>query len=97
MSEIAIKIEDTDTIIDEEDLKLGLSDKLVKILEKNNCDIPTYEAIDHIISEEMWNQQVVISRKTVNNEIVHLKILEIKGDEKFRLKTEKINLTIGEK
>ena len=70
---------------------------LVKILEKNNCDIPTYEAIDHIISEEMWNQQVVISRKTVNNEIVHLKILEIKGDEKFRLKTEKINLTIGEK
>tara|TARA_Y100000034_G_C6905645_1_gene420134 strand:+ start:3298 stop:3774 length:477 start_codon:yes stop_codon:yes gene_type:complete len=93
-SEIVIKIEDTDTIIDEDDIKLGLSDKLVKILEKNHCDLATYEAIDDIISENMWNTDVVISRQTVDGEKIHLKILEIKGEEKFRLKTESIDLLV---
>ncbi len=90
-SEIVTKIEDTDVIIDEEEIKLGLPDKIVKILEKNNSDLATYEAIDDIIDEELWNTEVVISRQT-QGEKISLKILQIKGESKFRLKSESINL-----
>jgi len=89
-SEIVTKIEDTDVILDEEELKLGLPDKIIKILEKNNSDLATYEAIDHIFEEEMWNTEVVIARQT-QAEKINLKILQIKGEASFRLKSESID------
>jgi|TARA_E500000331_G_scaffold272134_1_gene263924 hypothetical protein len=94
-SEIVVKIEDTDIIVDLDEIKIGLPDKLVSLLEKNNCDIPTYESIDHIFEKQSWNSEVVISRQTVNNEKIHVKILEIKSENKFRIKSEKIDLTTG--
>ena len=90
-SEIVTKIEDTDVIIDEEEIKLGLPDKIINILEKNNSDLATYEAIDDILEEELWNTEVVISRQT-QGEKINLKILQIKGESKFRLKSESIDL-----
>lgn len=91
-SEIVTKIEDTDTIVDEEDIKLGLPDKVITILEKNNSDIATFEAVDHLIECESWGSEVVVSRQTVENQKIHLKILEIKSEDKFRLKTETIDV-----
>lgn len=93
-SEIVTKIEDTDVIIDEEEIKLGLPEKVVKILEKNNSDLATYEAVDHIFEEEMWNSEVVISRQT-QGEKINLKILQIKSESRFRLKSESIDLVSG--
>ena len=46
---------------------------------------------DDIIDEELWNTEVVISRQT-QGEKISLKILQIKGESKFRLKSESINL-----
>lgn len=92
-SEIVLKIEDTDTVVDIDEIKIGLPDKLIKILEKNNCEIPTYESIDHIFEKEIWNSSVVISRQNINNEKIHVKILEIKSENKFRIKSETIDLT----
>ncbi len=94
-SEIVVKIEETDTIVDLDEIKIGLPDKLVSLLEKNNCDMPTYESIDHIFEKEAWGSDVVISRQTVNNEKIHVKILEIKSENKFRIKSEKIDLVTG--
>ena len=89
-SEIVTKIEDTDVIIDEEEIKLGLPDKIVKILEKNNSDLATYEAIDHIFEEETWDTEVVVARQT-QGEKINLKILQIKSESRFRLKSESID------
>ncbi len=89
-SEIVTKIEDTDVIIDEEEIKLGLPEKIVKILEKNNSDLATYEAIDHIFEEEIWDTEVVVSRQT-QAEKINLKILHIKSESRFRLKSESID------
>ena len=94
-SEIVTKIEETDVIIDEEEIKLGLPDKVVKLLEKNNSDLATYEAIDHIFEEENWNTEVVISRQT-QAEKINLKILQIKSESRFRLKNESIDLVTGD-
>lgn len=94
-SEIVTKIEDTDVIIDEEEIKLGIPERIVSILEKNNSDLATYEAIDHIVDKEVWGSEVVISRQTQGDKI-NLKILEIKSENKFRLKSESINITSGE-
>jgi len=91
-SEIVLRVEDTDVIIDEDEIKLGLPERLVKILEKNNSDLPTFEAVDDIIENEAWGSEVVISRKSLDIDKTHLKILEIKGPEKFRLKSESINI-----
>ena len=91
-SEIVTKIEDTDVIVDIEELKLGIPDKLNKILEKNNCDIATFEAIDHVLEEESWGSEIVISRQT-QGEKINLKILQVKGEDKFRMKTESIEIT----
>ena len=91
-SEIVIKIEDTDTILDEEEIKMGLPEKVVSVLEKNNSDIATYESIDHILSENLWGTEVIISRQTVKNEKTHIKILEINGENKFRLKSETLDI-----
>jgi hypothetical protein len=93
-SEIVLKIEDIDTIVDEEEIKLGLPENLVKILEKNNSDIPTYEAIQHVIEECLWGEQVVISRKNIENKSRHLKILEINGENKFKIKSETLDVWI---
>ena len=57
--------------------------------------LATLESIDHIIEAEAWGTKVVISRQTVENEKIHVKILEIKSEDKFRLKTETIDL-VGE-
>jgi len=94
-SEIVIKIEDTDVVVDIEEIKLGLPEKLVKILEKNNCDYPTYEIIDHIFELESWGRDVVIARKTIENLKTHLKILNIKSENRFRIRSETIDLSIG--
>lgn len=91
-SEIVIKIEDTDTILDEDEIKLGLPEKIIGILEKNNSDIATYESIDHIMCEKAWGSQVIISRQTVKNEKTHIKILEINGENSFRLKSETLDI-----
>ena len=91
-SEIVTKIEDTDVIIDVEELKLGIPEKLNTILEKNNCDIATFEAIDHVFEEEAWGSEIVISRQT-QGEKINLKILQIKGENKFRMKSESIEIT----
>ena len=91
-SEIVTKIEDTDVIIDEEELKLGLPDKIIKILEKNNSDIATFEAVDHVLEEEAWGSEIVISRQT-QGEKINLKILQIKSEDKFRIKSESIDIT----
>jgi len=91
-SEIVLKIDDVDSILDENEIKLGLPDKIVKILEKNSSDIATYESIDHIIEKSAWGSEVIVSRKTINNEKIHVKILEIKGADSFRLKSETIDV-----
>jgi len=94
-SEIVIRMEDTDVVVDIDDIKLGLSDKLIKILDKNNCDHPTYEQIDHIFESELWGEDVVIGRKTINNLKTHLKILNIKSENSFRIRSEVIDLSVG--
>ena len=91
-SEIVTRIEDTDVIIDEDEIRLGIPEKLEKILEKNSSDLATLEAIDHILEKEAWGSEIVISRQT-QGEKINLKILQIKGENKFRVKSESIDIT----
>tara|TARA_B100000700_G_scaffold326494_1_gene438169 strand:- start:1066 stop:1536 length:471 start_codon:yes stop_codon:yes gene_type:complete len=93
-SEIVLKLESTDIVIDEDEIKLSLPDKIVKILEKNNCDISTYESIDHILEKSAWGEEVVISRKNIENKSRHFKILQINGKDKFKIKSEILDVWV---
>ncbi len=95
-SEIVIKLEDSDIVIDLEEVKMNLPERLVKVLEKNNCDQATFEMIDHIIEEEAWGQEVVIARQTMDDNTVHVKIVLIKSENSFRVKSETIDLELKE-
>ena len=95
-SEIVIKLEDSDIAVDLEEVKLNLPERLVKILEKNNCDQATFEMIDHILEEEDWGREVVIARQTMDDNTVHVKIVLLKSEDSFRIKSEIIDLEIKE-
>ena len=97
MSEIAINLEETDTVITEDEVAESLPEKIVKILREHNSDLATYENVDDVLFEERWGEKVVISRQKINNEKQNLKIIEFKSEEKFRVYAEIIStFTSGE-
>ena len=63
-------------------------------MEKNNCDISTYESIDHILEKSAWGEEVVISRKNIENKSRHFKILQINGKDKFKIKSEILDVWV---
>ena len=96
-SEIAINLEETDTVLTEDEVAESLPEKIVKILKEHNSDLATYENVEDVIFEERWGEKVVISRQKINNEKQNLKIIEFKSEEKFRVYAEIIStFTTGE-
>jgi hypothetical protein len=71
-----------------EELELQIPDKIVKILEKNQCTLPIYEEIVDAIDQNISDHNIVISREIIE-EKYQVKILNInKG--KFKVTNETI-------
>ena len=68
------------------DIKLSMPDKLSNMLETYNCDISTWEHVQFIIDSELWGESVAI-KKDEHEDISSIKILEINGENKFKIKT----------
>ncbi len=69
-----------------EDIKLNLPDKISNILESYDCDISVWEHVDFIMENESWGEEIVLKKET-QEESTSLKILQINGSEKIRIKT----------
>ncbi len=96
-SEIAINLEETDTVITKDDVIESLPEKVAKILSDNHADLATYENVEDVIFDERWGEKIVISRQKINGEKQNLKIIEFKSEEKFRVYAEIIStFTSGE-
>lgn len=72
------------TNLDIEDIKLTLSDKIVKTLEKYDVDISTWEQVSDLVEQEFWGERVVLSRQLVE-QVYHVKIMEILGEDKIKI------------
>ena len=85
-SEILPGKDESKAVLMIEDIKLSLSDKISNILESYNCDISIWEHVDFIIENENWGEEIVLKKET-QEESTNLKILQVNGPEKIRIKT----------
>tara|TARA_Y100000287_G_C13915524_1_gene207483 strand:+ start:31 stop:498 length:468 start_codon:yes stop_codon:yes gene_type:complete len=94
-SEIKPGKDQSSLVVTKEDLSYMLSDKIVSILEKVDADISTWEQIADIVEEERWKEQIVIKRDIID-EVEHVKIIEVLGENKLKIYSDVIRDIISE-
>ena len=94
-SEIAVGLDEIDSIMTIQDIIPSLPEKVAAILKENNSDLATFENVEDVIFNERWGEQIVLSRKSINSAKTQVKIIEFKSEEKFRIHTEIINNLTG--
>ena len=67
-----------------EDMELQLPNKLYNFLVGQNTDITAFEHALDIIDNEYWGSQIVIARELIDLKY-HIKVLEINGENKFKI------------
>jgi len=72
-----------------DDISLMLSDKIVNVLTKSECDLATWEHVLDIIEEERWGEISVIKRDVLG-EKQQVKFIQILSENKIKIKTETI-------
>lgn len=85
-SEILQGKESLKSIINLEDIKVNLSEKLVAVLERYEIDQPTYEQVLFIVQNKQWGDFVVLSSE-IENGVRHGKYLIILGESLFRIES----------
>jgi len=94
-SEIKPGKDQSSLVVTKEDLSYMLSDKIVSILEKVDADISTWEQITDIVEEERWKEKIVIKRDIID-EVEHVKIIEVLGENKLKIYSDVIRDIISE-
>ena len=92
-SEIVVGADDRNITRTIEDVRLGISENLSSVLETYNCDISTWENVEFIIDNELWGEDVVISRESIDD-ITHVKILNILSETRLKVNSHIIKDTL---
>lgn len=79
VSEIQVGKEHMNSLIKLEDLKHSVHPNFSAILENNNADLPTWQALAFIVDNKRWGDFVVLSKDTEGDEI-HGKYIRILGE-----------------
>jgi len=72
------------------EIKLSIDDNLAKILESNGSHVSTWENIEYLIDNDVFDTPVIINRETVKGK-VNVKIFQLKKNGKFKITNEIIN------
>ena len=75
--------------VDKEDIKLQLSEKIIKVLSKYKVDISTWEHALDIYDNQVWGENIVLSREIIDQKY-HVKILKIESENKIKILTKVI-------
>lgn len=62
-----------------DEIKSGLPEKLVAILEKSDAQLPTYQETSFILEHKMWGRIVILNKETIDGLVVG-KYLTIIGE-----------------
>ena len=89
-SEIQPGKDQTEVVVSKEDISYMLDDKLVKLLEKTNSDISTWEHVLDVVEEERWGENIIIKREIIDDK-EHVKVLTFSATNKFKLFSNSIN------
>jgi hypothetical protein len=93
-SEIIQGREAMQSLITIDDIKSGLPENLRFILEKNNADLPTWEAVSFYYENKLWGNFVVLSSDT-DSSVKQGKYVRLLGDSLFKVESytrEDVNL-----
>jgi hypothetical protein len=85
-SEILMNKEDMGSLLSINDISQGLPQNLVKILESNSCDLPTWEACSFIVENKQWGNFVVLTTDAEHG-TRQGKYVQIIGENMFKVNT----------
>lgn len=83
-SEVMASKEHMNSLVTIDDIKGSLHQNLVTILDKNNADLPTWEACQYIIENKQWGLHVVLTTD-LDNGTKAGKYVRILGDSLFKV------------
>ena len=83
-SEIIPGRDELRSVTTKEEIKMSLHEDLVSLLETYDCDLPVWEHARFVISENKWNETIILTRDTIEDE-TQGKMLTIKADNRFFL------------
>jgi len=77
VSEIMPGKEAMSSLVNVEDIKAGMNQNLVSILERHQCDLPTWEHARYIIENKRWGDLVILANdlEEDNRTIKYIRIL----------------------
>ena len=76
------------------EIKMSLDDNICQLLEKNNCHVSTWENIEFILDNEIFDLPVVINRENIKGK-TNIKYVELKKNGKFKIKSDIINSEVN--
>jgi hypothetical protein len=85
-SEIVHGAEESSSIRQIDDVKLGLPGRLVDFLVQQSLDISTWEWIEYLLDHKL--EYEVVIKKDQKGDLTNLKILHLKEDGSFKVKNE---------
>jgi len=53
-----------------EDIELELPDKMIKLLQRHECELPTWQEVKFIIENNIWGTSVVLTREREGDSII---------------------------
>ncbi len=69
------------------EIKMSMEENVCDLLEKNNCHVSTWENVEFIIDNNIFDMPVVINRESVKGNI-NVKLLSLKKNGKFKITNE---------
>jgi hypothetical protein len=73
-------------LIKKEDIKSQLPQNLIDILEKNDCDLATWENVKFIIENKFWGNFVVLSSENIDGNNIG-KYIQFFGENLFKIES----------
>jgi len=94
-SEIASGKDETKSIIEIKDIKLGLPPRLVEILESYSCNLPAWEHAQFILDEKRWGDKVRVSYEE-NEDDTFAKFLVFVDEDQYRISSSSSQSFLGD-
>ena len=85
-SEVSHGVDNSIAIVSVNDIRPFIPEEIRKILDDHKCDIATWEQIDDVIENSIWESVVTISKQTVGDS-TQIKQIVIKEGGKFKIQS----------
>ena len=94
-SEIMSGKESMGSILTIEDIKPGLHPSAVAILERYNCDLPTWEQLSYVMENKRWGE-VIILTSDLEEDTKVIKYVRVLGETLFKVDSHSRKEIIGD-